>query len=119
MYVGMVDIVVFIGNEVYVKVIDCIWEDVIGKKLYVMGGIGFMGENEGFLEDYYLFNVDVYCEICVLIVNIFWNYRFFFMYGQVKYIDVLEKILYNVLSLGLFFFGDCFFYLNVLEVNKD
>lgn len=119
MYAGMADIAALSGNEAYVQAIDRIWEDVIAKKLYVTGGIGSTGENEGFAADYHLPNADAYCETCASIANIFWNHRLFLMHGQGKYIDVLEKTLYNALSSGLSLSGNRFFYPNVLEARKD
>ncbi|MBX2871842.1 MAG: glycoside hydrolase family 127 protein [Saprospiraceae bacterium] len=119
MYAGMADIAALSGNEAYVKAIDRIWEDVVAKKIYVTGGIGSTGENEGFSADYHLPNADAYCETCASIANIFWNHRLFLMHGHAKYIDLLEKTLYNALSSGLSLSGDRFFYPNVLEARKD
>ncbi len=119
MYAGMADIAALTGNEAYVKAIDRIWEDVVAKKLYVTGGIGSTGENEGFSADYHLPNADAYCETCASIANIFWNHRLFLMHGKAKYIDILEKTLYNALPSGLSLSGDRFFYPNVLEAHKD
>lgn len=119
MYAGMADIAALTGNEAYVKAIDRIWDDVVAKKIYVTGGIGSTGENEGFSEAYHLPNADAYCETCASIANIFWNHRLFLLHGKAKYIDVLEKTLYNSLNSGLSLSGDRFFYPNVLEARKD
>lgn len=119
MYAGMADMAALSGNEAYIKAIDRIWENVVGKKLYVTGGIGSTGDNEGFAEDYHLPNADAYCETCASIANVFWNHRLFLMHGHAKYIDVLEKTLYNALNSGLSLSGDRFFYPNVLEAQKD
>lgn len=119
MYAGMADIAALTGNEAYVSAIDRIWNDVVSKKLYVTGGIGSTGDNEGFAEAYHLPNAEAYCETCASIANVFWNHRLFLMHGHSKYIDVLEKTLYNALSSGLALSGDRFFYPNVLEAQKD
>jgi len=119
MYAGMADIAALTGNQDYVSAIDRIWNDVVSKKIYVTGGIGSTGDNEGFAEAYHLPNAEAYCETCASIANVFWNHRLFLMHGHSKYIDVLEKTLYNALSSGLALSGDRFFYPNVLEAHKD
>lgn len=119
MYAGMADIAALSGNKDYIKAIDHIWEDVVSKKMYVTGGIGSAGHNEGFSAHYELPNLNAYCETCASIANIFWNHRLFLMHGHAKYIDVLERTLYNALSAGLSLSGDRFFYPNVLEARKN
>lgn len=119
MYAGMADIAALSGNKDYIKAIDQIWEDVVSKKMYVTGGIGSAGHNEGFSAPYELPNFSAYCETCASIAHIFWNHRLFLMHGQAKYIDVIERTLYNALSAGLSLSGDRFFYPNVLEARKN
>lgn len=119
MYSGMADIAALTQNKQYIAAIDSIWEDVVTKKIYVTGGIGATGENEGFAGDYELPNYKAYCETCASIANIFWNHRLFLLHGEAKFIDVLERTLYNALSSGLSLSGDRFFYPNPLEADKN
>ena len=115
MYTGMADVAALTGNMEYIKAIDAIWHDVVGTKLYVTGGIGATGGNEGFSGKYELPNLTAYCETCASFANIFWNHRMFLMQGDAKYIDVLERTLYNAALSGIGMKGDRFFYPNVLE----
>jgi uncharacterized protein len=115
LYTGMADVAALTGDVAYVKAIDAIWRDVVGTKLYVTGGIGATGGNEGFSEPYELPNMTAYCETCASIANIFWNYRMFLLHGDAKYIDVLERVLYNAALSGISMAGDRFFYPNPLE----
>ena len=115
MYTGMADVAALTGNMDYVKAIESIWHDVVGTKLYVTGGIGASGGNEGFSGKYELPNSTAYCETCASFANIFWNHRMFLMQGDAKYIDVLERTLYNAALSGIGMKGDRFFYPNVLE----
>src|ERR671918_1225403 len=48
MYSGMADVAALTGDEAYVKALDRIWDNVVGKKLYVTGGIGATGSGEAF-----------------------------------------------------------------------
>ena len=65
------------------------------RKLYLTGGIGARHHGEAFGDDYELPNVTAYAETCAAIANIFWNQRMFLLHGDAKYIDVLERSLYN------------------------
>jgi len=115
MYTGMADVAALTGDEAYVNAINHIWEDVVHRKIYVTGGIGASGGNEGFGEPYHLPNMSAYCETCASIANVFWNHRMFLHHGEAKYFDVLERTLYNALLSGVSLEGDRFFYPNVLE----
>ncbi|MHC4331785.1 MAG: glycoside hydrolase family 127 protein, partial [Planctomycetota bacterium] len=115
LYTGMADVAALTGNMEYVRAIDTIWKDVVDTKLYVTGGIGAAGGHEGFGGHYELPNMTAYCETCASIANIFWNHRMFLMHGDAKYIDVLERVLYNAALSGISMEGDRFFYPCVLE----
>ena len=115
MYTGMADVAALTGDEAYVNAINHIWEDIVHRKMYVTGGIGASGGNEGFGEPYHLPNMSAYCETCASIANVFWNHRMFLHHGEAKYYDVLERTLYNALLSGVSLSGDSFFYPNVLE----
>ncbi len=115
LYTGMADVAALTGNMEYIRAIDAIWSDAVGTKLYVTGGIGASGGNEGFSEPYELPNQTAYCETCASIANIYWNHRMFLMHDDARYIDVLERTLYNAALSGISMDGDRFFYPNVLE----
>jgi hypothetical protein len=115
MYSGMADVAALTGDIAYINAIDRIWENVVSKKLYITGGIGSRREGEAFGDDYELPNATAYNETCAAIGNVFWNHRLFLLHGNAKYIDVLERTLYNGLISGVSLSGDRFFYPNPLE----
>lgn len=115
MYSGMADVAALTGNADYINAINRIWENVASKKIYVTGGIGSRHEGEAFGDAYELPNATSYNESCAAIGNIFWNHRLFLLNGDAKYIDVLERTLYNGLLSGISLSGDLFFYPNPLE----
>jgi len=115
MYSGMADVAAILNDTAYIKAITRIWEDITWTKIYVTGGIGASGGNEGFAEPYHLPNATAYCETCASIGNIFFNHRLYLLHGDAKYYDVLERILYNAMLSGVSLSGDRFFYPNVLE----
>ncbi|MBN2409204.1 MAG: glycoside hydrolase family 127 protein [Candidatus Aminicenantes bacterium] len=115
MYSGMADVAALAGRPEYASAAGIIWENVIGKKLYLTGGIGSSGEYEAFGPEYELPNARAYAETCASVGNALWSQRMFQLYGDAKYIDILERIVYNGLISGISLGGDRFFYQNPLE----
>jgi DUF1680 family protein len=115
LYSGMADVAALTGDPRYLSAIDKIWENVVGDKLYVTGGIGAVPRGEAFGPNYFLPNMDAYCETCAAVANDYWNERLFLLHGEGKYADVLERTLYNGLLSGVSLNGKLFFYPNPLE----
>ncbi|PZR33571.1 MAG: glycoside hydrolase family 127 protein [Azospira oryzae] len=114
MYSGAADVAALTGDEGYMTAMNTVWEDVVHRNMYITGGIGSSGNNEGFSIDYDLPNEQAYCETCASVGMVFWNQRMNFLSGDSKFIDVLEKSLYNGARDGLSLSGDRFFYGNPL-----
>jgi len=119
LYSGMADVAALTGDKGYVHAIDAIWENAVGKKLYITGGIGAVGGGEAFGPDYFLPNMSAYCETCAAVANDYWNQRLFLLHGDAKYVDVMERTLYNGLLSGVSLDGKRFFYPNPLESNRQ
>ncbi|MCX7973794.1 MAG: glycoside hydrolase family 127 protein [Candidatus Aminicenantes bacterium] len=115
MYIAMADVAAYTGETAYLKALEAIWKDVIGGKVYLTGGIGAAGGIEGFGPAYFLPNATAYCETCASIAHILWNHRLFLHYGEARYIDALERTLYNAFLSGVSLSGNLFFYPNPLE----
>ena len=115
MYSGIADVAALTGDQSYIDAIDRIWENIVGKKLYITGGIGATNRGEAFGANYELPNLTAYCETCAAIGNVYVNHRMFLLHGDSKYYDVLERTLYNGLLSGVSLQGDGFFYPNPLE----
>jgi DUF1680 family protein len=115
MYCGMADVAALAGDEGYIKAIDTIWENVVSKRQYITGGVGARHGGESFGEDYELPNASAYNETCAAIANAMWNHRLFLLHGDAKYIDVLERVIYNGFLSGISLEGNKFFYPNPLE----
>ena len=117
MYAGMTDIAALYKDEDYTKAVDNIWDNIVNKKLYLTGGIGALHEGEAFGKNYELPNLTAYNETCAAIANVYWNYRMFLLHGDSKYMDVLERSLYNGVISGVGLDGKTFFYPNPLECD--
>ena len=116
-YSGVADVAAMTGEQGYIDAIDAIWNNVVSKKLYITGGIGARHHGEAFGENYELPNATSYNETCAAIANVMWNHRMFLFKGDAKYIDVLERTLYNGLISGVSLEGDTYFYPNCLEFD--
>jgi len=119
MYAGMADVAALTGEQRYIAAIDAIWQDVVARKLYLTGGIGARHEGEAFGDAFELPNHTAYNETCAAIANIYWNQRLFQLHGHARYMDVLERSLYNGFLSGVDFGGDRFFYVNPLAFDGD
>jgi len=115
MYSGMADVAALTGDPTYVKAIDTIWNNTVTRKLYITGGIGASGAGEAFGSHYQLPNMTAYNETCASVGMDYWNHRLFLLHGDAKYIDVMERTLFNGLISGVSLDGKTFFYPNPLE----
>ena len=115
LYCGMADVAALKGDTAYIAALHRLWDDVVLRNMYITGGIGSSAHNEGFTEDYDLPNLEAYCETCASVGMVFWNWRMNQFTGDSKYIDVLERSLYNGVLAGISAQGDTFFYVNPLE----
>ncbi len=114
-YSGVADVGALTGQQVYIDSVDRLWENVVGKKMHLTGGIGASPKGEAFGANYELPNDTAYLETCAAIANAMWNERMFLLHGNSKYVDVLERVLYNGFLSGVAMTGDKFFYPNPLE----
>jgi DUF1680 family protein len=117
LYTGAADVAAATKDPGYLKAMQRVWQDVVFRNMYITGGIGSSGRNEGFSTDYDLPNEEAYCETCASVGMVFWNQRMNLLTGDSKYIDVLERSLYNGALSGLSLSGDRFFYGNPLASN--
>ena len=114
LYTGAADVATQTGDTGYLKAMRRVWEDVVYRNMYITGGIGSAGSNEGFSKDFDLPNEQAYCETCASVGMVFWNQRMNSLTMNSSYIDVLERSLYNGALDGLSLSGDRFFYGNPL-----
>lgn len=118
LYSAVADVAALTGDEKLLAAVDSIWQNVVSKKIYVQGGLGAIPSGERFGDNYELPNATAYNETCAAIAGVYWNYRMFLLHGDSKYMDVLEKQLYNGLISGLGLDGKSFFYTNAMQIKN-
>lgn len=119
LYCGMADVAALKQDTGYIHAMNRLWDDVVLRNMYISGGIGSSRHNEGFTDDYDLPNYDAYCETCASVGMVLWNSRMNQFTGDAKYIDVLERSMYNGALAGISLAGDRFFYVNPLASKGD
>ena len=115
MYAGMADVAALLGDSSYIKAIDTIYENIVSRKYYLTGGVGARHGGEAFGADYELPNLTAYNETCAAIAMVYLFERMFLLHGDAKYIDCLERTLYNGVISGMSVDGGKFFYPNPLS----
>ena len=117
LYSAATDLARLRGDAVLADLMCRKWTNIVGRKLYLTGGLGHSQHGEGFAQDYDLPNDIAYCETCAAIANVFWQHRLFLVHGDAAYVDVLERSLYNNVLAGIALDGDRFFYVNPLAAD--
>ncbi len=119
LFCGMADVASYVKNTNYMAALDSLWDNVTQCHMYVTGGIGVAYRTEGFSEPYDLPNYDAYCETCASIGMVLWNHRMNEWKGDARYVDVLERSLYNGVMAGVSLTGEKFFYVNPLASHGN
>lgn len=107
------------GEKSLIAALGNLWEDLVSRKMYITGGIGNSGHNEGFTTAYDLPNDSAYAETCATIGLAFWAHRMNLLHADAGYFDVLERALYNGILSGVSADGRRFFYENPLGSSGD
>lgn len=119
LYSAVADVAALTGDTALLNAVDRIWQNEVSKKIYVQGGVGAVGDGERFGGNYELPNATAYNETCAAIANVYFNQRMFMLHGDSRYVDVLEKTLYNGLISGVGMDGKSFFYTNAMQIKNS
>ncbi|MCK6579846.1 MAG: glycoside hydrolase family 127 protein [Anaerolineae bacterium] len=114
LYAGVADIAIETGDAALIETAKRLWDDLTAHQMYITGGLGPARSNEGFTFAYDLPNETAYAETCASISLAFWAQRMFHLDPDGRYIDVMERALYNTILAGCSWDGEHFFYANPL-----
>jgi DUF1680 family protein len=101
------------GRDDYREAAIRLWDNMSEKKMYVTGGIGATAQGEAFGKDYILPN-DGYLETCGAVGAGFFARNLNLLTGDARYVDALERELYNGALAGVSLAGDTYTYVNPL-----
>ncbi|GAB3856939.1 glycoside hydrolase family 127 protein [Hymenobacter terrigena] len=119
LYSAMADVAALTGDKKMLAAVDTIWNNLVTKKMYVTGGTGAVPGGERFGANYELPNATAYNETCASVADVYWNQRMFQLHGDSKYVDIMEKVLYNGLISGVGLDGKSFFYSNAMQIKNS
>ncbi len=119
LYSAMAELAYEKQDEMMLKQCERLWENIVRKRMYITGSIGSASYGERFTSDYDLPNNTNYSESCATIGLAMFSNRMFQITKDGKYMDIVEKALYNTLLAGLSVDGKHFFYVNPLEMIPD
>ncbi|MBX3113050.1 MAG: glycoside hydrolase family 127 protein [Fimbriimonadaceae bacterium] len=114
LFTGAADYAIRERDPEVVAMLDRVWKNTTERRMFVTGGLGPSGSNEGFTVDYDLPTFTAYQESCASIANSLWNFRLLQLHAESKYADVMETALYNGTLAGINLAGDKYFYVNPL-----
>jgi DUF1680 family protein len=114
LYAGVADVALENGDEELLQVLRNLWADLTQHQMYVTGGLGPAHSNEGFTFAYDMPTETAYAETCAAISLAFWGHRMFHLDPDSRYIDIMERAIYNGSLSGVSVEGDTFFYANPL-----
>ena len=119
LYIAMTDIAALSGDAAYTEAVHRIWEDQTHLKTYLTGGIGSTRFHEKYGEPHELPNLSAWNETCAAYGSAVWCHRLALLNRDARYADVMERVLYNALLVGVSLRGDRFFYQNPLKSFGD
>ncbi len=119
LYAGIADVALETQDRELIELSRRFWDDLTSHQMYITGGLGPTNANEGFTFAYDLPNETAYSETCASIALAFWAHRMFHLDPASRYIDVMERALYNTVLAGLSYTGDEFFYANPLAAYPN
>ena len=94
-----------------------IWENMVGRRMFITGGVGAIHEDEKFGPDYYL-PTNAYLETCAAIGAGLFSWRMNELTGEARYMDVLERIIFNSIPTAVSLDGKNYTYQNPLNADK-
>lgn len=117
LYSGMADIARETGDDSLTDACRAIFRNIVGRRMYITGGIGSSSAGEAFTVDYDLPNLTAYAETCAAIGLAFFARRMLLLEADSVYADTVERAMYNGILSGVSLDGRAFFYENPLEID--
>lgn len=118
LYTGMAEMAKIANDEGLKTACETLFNDIVAHKMYITGATGSVYQGERFSCDYDLPNDRAYAETCASIALCFFSHSMLKLTGEAKYGHAFERALYNGVLSGVSLDGECFFYVNPLEVSN-
>jgi len=116
---GVVDVAVESGDDELLASSVTRWDDMVGGKTALTGGVGSRHSGESFGDAFELPPDRAYNETCAAIASIQWSWRLLLATGESRYADLIERALHNAVGAAISTDGQRFFYVNPLQRRDD
>lgn len=133
LYSGVADVVAETDDHELEAPLAPLWNNWITKKCYITGGCGALYDgaspdgssnqsqitrvHQSFGRNYQLPHATAHNETCANIAGVMWSWRMYELTGEPKYVDAVERGLYNSVLAGMSLGGTEYFYVNPLRVT--
>jgi DUF1680 family protein len=114
---GALDLYIETGDRELLDAAVAQWEDMVARRMYLTGGVGSRHKDEAFGDPFELPPDQAYCETCAAIGVVMWSWRLLLITGEVRYADMVERVLFNAFAVGVSLDGTSYFYVNPLQVR--
>ncbi len=115
LYAGATDLFLETGDPSLWEALTALWTDLHERKTYITGGVGSRHEGEAIGDAWELPNARAYAESCAGVASVMWNWRMFMAHPHPRFIDAIERALYNNILSGISLNAQRYFYTNPLE----
>ena len=115
---GAVDVAVDGDDAALLNALTTQWNSTIARRTYITGGQGSHHQDEAFGADWELPPDRAYSETCAGIASIMFSWRLLLHEGDVKYADLIERTLFNVVATSPSSDGRSFYYSNTLQQRE-
>jgi len=105
-------------DERYRETAIRLWKNMVYRRMHITGGVGAFADEERFGSDFMLPN-NAYLETCAAVGASFFHHNMNMAFGDSRYVDELERSLYNGALSGVSLKGDTYFYENPLEADTS
>ena len=117
-YTGMTAAGLEFKDYTYLASADSLWKNITEKQMYITGGVGAIGNDEAYGEDYELPN-DGYCETCAQVAMGFFSEYLNLAFAETKYADTMEQLMYNGILGCIGLDGKSYYYQQPLSSKEN
>jgi DUF1680 family protein len=109
LYSGLTDLARLADAPGYWQTAERLWQDLVAKRLHITGVVATRSGTERIADEYELPPFGSLADTCAAAGVVDWSHRMFLASGDARYLDLLERALYNGLLSGVALAGDRFF----------
>ena len=112
---GAVDVAVETGDEELLQAVARQFDRTLARRTHLTGGMGSRHLDESYGEDFVLPPDRAYSETCAGVATIMLAQRLLLATGELRYGDIVDRVLHNVIATAIADDGRSFFYAHTLH----